>query len=432
METLTSTNQLVTFQLEDDHFGIDIMVTQEILKLNQLRKIPNSPFYFEGMLDLRGEVLPVVNFKKLFKFGTFDLSKEKGIIILRIGNQHFGVVIDKILRVITLEKKEVKKVPESFSKALKQYIIGVIEHQDELISILDVQSIFQTVDKDIVLSGENEFLDFRRDKFELLNLEEEKEINRFIESIDYKQNLVTSVGIRNYFSRSKLKNRTSIKELTQNLKKVISSSGYSVFQQDKTQLFFDHFDDFYDFLAILEHVIIPMKIKKNDKKLKIVHLDCGKGMVTYSILFILKAFLPNFDSWKVEIFAFGDKFDEINQANKGTYTAENLIQMNKNELSLFFEKKEKHYQVYDELKEKVVFHFGSTKNFEKVKDVDLFFCRGIFSKMENQAIPRLIVAIKESLSFAGILLLSEIEDLLLISQPLSPREINGRKYYLNI
>ncbi len=434
MEVAISTNQLVTFQLEDDIFGIDIMSTQEILKLNRLRQIPNSPMYFEGMLDLRGDVLPVINFKKLFAFGTFDLSKDRGIIILKVDNMRFGVIIDKILRVITLEQAEVKQVPESFSKTLKQYIVGVIEYQQELISILDIKAIFQTINQELGMGTDidNITLDFRRDKYDLLTPDHEKDIFRFLNSINFKANAVTFIGVKNYFSRQMIRSRISLETIVHNAKKSIKETPYNLFSNEKSDYFFDHFDDYYDFLAILEHVIIPMKIKKNDWNLKIVNLNCSKGMEILSLLFALKSYLPNFDKWTVELVAFGDNYSDLTIANESIYSAESLIRMNNIDLQNFFDKEDKGYRVKTDLKEKVSYRYGSAKNFETIKNVDLFFCRGIFNDMDDQSVTRVVMAIKESMTYAGILVLSQIEDLLLINQPLITREINGRKYYINI
>ncbi len=432
---LSTINQLVTFQLESDILGVDIMHTQEILSLGNLRKVPNSPFYFDGMLDLRGTVLPVINFKKLFNFGTFDLSRDKGIVIIKDDNKKcFGVIIDEILRVVNIEKAKVKKIPESFSKSLKQYISGVVEVENELISILDIKAIFQTVVKDLGKNAEDDqvFLDFRRDKFKLLDTEEEKQIYHFLDSFGVKQNMVTSIGAKNYFSRMRINTNLPIDVVLNDFKTSLAEKAYNVLAFKKSIEFFDYYNDYFNFLAILESVILPIKKKQGLLNIKIVNLQCGKGFECYSILFILKAFIPNFSKWNIEIIAFNDDYNELSFASEGLYQEEYLLKVSNCDYDNFFYKEKEGYKVKDELRKMIKFRFGTVKNFEPVKNVDLFFCRGVFAKLGDNVIRRVVLSIKESLGINGILLLGELEDLLYINQPLVSREINGRKFYLNV
>lgn len=434
MQLAISTNQLVTFQLEDDIFGIDIMLTQEILKLIQLRKIPNSPYYFEGMLNLRGEVIPVINFKKLFTFGTFDLSKDKGIIISKVEDQRFGIVIDKILRVIQFEHENIKQVPEGFSRSLKQYILGVVEQQDDLVAILDIQAIFQVTSKELARGGQisNYVLDFRRDKLESLSIVEEKVIIKFIETISYKLNPVTDIGVFGYFSKEKIKTNLSIGELIKEERKRLESDGYSPFKIEKTDKFFDNDEDFLTFLSLLEHLIIPRKEQESIKTLRVVNLGCGSGEELYSLLLILFAFIPNFDKWKVKLVGVESDFNKISIAQKGIFTKNQVERINKKDLTTYFDKLEDgNYQIKKMLRDRVDFRFGTPKNYEKISDIDLFFCRGVFSQLNMEEIDQLLYNISESLNNFGLLVLNRIEDLFRVNRGhFLAREINGQRYYV--
>lgn len=435
MQLAISTNQLVTFQLEDDLFGIDIMLTQEILKLIQLRKIPNSPYYFEGMLNLRGEVIPVINFKKLFTFGTFDLSKDKGIIISKVDDQRFGIVIDKILRVIQFEHDQIKSVPEGFSRSLKQYIIGVVEQSNGLIAILDIKSIFQVTSKDLSRGGEisNYILDFRRDKLESLSIVEEKVIVKFVETVGFKTNHVTDIGVFNYFSKEKIKTNLSIGELVKEERDRLNNiRRYSPFKAEKTDIFFDNDDDFLTFLSLLEHLIIPRKEKETEKTLKLVNLGCGSGEELYSLLLILFAFVPNFDKWKVSLVGVESDFSKISKAQKGIFKKEQLERINKKDLKSYFDPLEDGtFQIKKMIRDRVDFRFGTAKNFEKIKDIDLFFCRGVFAQLTSDEIDPLLYNISVSLNAFGLLVLNRIEDLMRVNRGyFLAREINGQRYYV--
>ncbi len=435
MEVANTTRQLVTFQLEDDLFGIDIMFTQEILKLGSLRKIPNSPYYFEGMLNLRGEVIPIISFKKFFTFGTFDLSRDKGIIITRIEGQHFGIVIDKVQRVVAFEDSNIKPTPGGFSKSLKQYIFGVVEYQSEIIAILDVQAIFQITCRDLTEGGEigHYNLDFRRDKLDYQSSDEEKMIARFLESLDIEPNIVTSMGTHNYFSRMKIKTQSPMSVLVQNAKESMSEDIYSPFKLGKSDQFFDNDSDYFAILALLEQLIIPNKERKETNKIKIVNIGCGRGEELYSILFMLKSYIQGFDKWDITLIGVDENYNQLNFAKEGLYTSSNLTRINKKDLLNHFDEENGSYRVKKSLRNRVVFRFGTAKNVDTINDVDMFFCRGIFSRMENNGIEQLLTTISESLNPQGVLLLNEIEDLYNVGHSLlSAKEINGHRYYIRI
>lgn len=429
--TALSTNQLVTFQLENDLFGIDIMITQEILKMTQLRRVPNSPFYFEGMLNLRGDVIPIINFKKLFHFGTFELSRDKGIIIVNIESQRFGIVIDKVLRVFSIEKISINPVPEGFPKPIKQYLIGVIKDQTDHIAILDIKSIFQMVANDLALGDISYYnLDFRRDKLSN-NLEEEKIILNFLKSINFNINSITNIGIFNYFSKQKIINKTTMNVVVKQVKDSIENGSLTLLNKEKNEYFFDHSEDYYAFFDLFDHVIVPRKLKENNKNIKILNIGCGKGYELYSILFLLKSFVPDFEKWNVKLMGIDDNFNNLTFANEGLYPVKSLIKINKNDSQKYFVTEEGNYRIKKDLKERVSFRFATPKNFESIRGVDLIFCRNVLSKMDDTSINRVISEISESLNQYGVLLLSEIEDLYNIEQNLlSAREINGHRYYV--
>ncbi len=434
MQTITKINQLVTFQLEEDIFGIDIMLTQEILKLDKLRKIPNSPYFFEGMLNLRGDVIPIVNFKKLFSFGTFDLSRDKSIIIIKISGERFGIVIDKVLRVIPLESEvQIKPVPQGFSQALKKYIQGVIENQGEYIALLDIQTIFKNTKEELTLGGEvgQYNLNFIRDKLYTLDVEDDKAINKFLSSISFKTNIVTDAGIRFYFARQKIRQNIPISKITQKLKKSIDENIYNPFNQSDTNLFYNLEEDYNALLDIIENLILPKKLKENNNSLKIINIGCGSGQELYSILFIFQVYFPTLEKWSIKLIGVDDNLNHLNAAKQGIYPEENLVKISKKDIKQFFEHKEKNYHVKDFLRNMVDFRFGTAKNFDIIKGVDLFFCRGIFSSMEKESIQRLLSSMTESLIPGGVILLSEIEDIYYIdNNDLYPREINGHRYYI--
>lgn len=141
--------QLVTFQLGEELYGVDIMDVKEIVKKQVIRPIPNAPYYVEGIFNIRSEIIPVINLHKRFrltKLVTDDLSDEleSGIIILNIDNNKIGIIIDKIARVVMINQNEIKNPPQMLSGIGTEYISGVYRQEDEYLIILNLRRLFSS------------------------------------------------------------------------------------------------------------------------------------------------------------------------------------------------------------------------------------------------------------------------------------------------
>ena len=106
--------QLVTFQLGEELYGVNIMDVKEIVKIQSVRPIPNAPYYVEGIINLRGEIIPIINLHKRFHIKKMDVSEDSladendgGFIILDIEGNKIGIIIDRIARVVPDRKSVV-------------------------------------------------------------------------------------------------------------------------------------------------------------------------------------------------------------------------------------------------------------------------------------------------------------------------------------
>ncbi len=125
--------QLVTFKLGNELYGVNIMDVKEIVKLQNVRLIPNAPLYVEGIINLRGEIIPIIDLHKRFRIqkNASETSElEAGFIILNIENYKLGIIIDKIARVVTFSREDIKEPPQMVSGIGTEYIEGVIREDD--------------------------------------------------------------------------------------------------------------------------------------------------------------------------------------------------------------------------------------------------------------------------------------------------------------
>jgi purine-binding chemotaxis protein CheW len=138
--------QLVTFQLGEEWYGIDIMDVEGIVKIEDVRSIPNAPPFVEGIFNLRGDIIPVINLHKRFHLKVPSLSEEdrllSGFIILNIEGVLLAVIIDKVSRVLTVKSREVQPPPQMLSGIGAEYIQGVVNRDDTYLIILDIERLF--------------------------------------------------------------------------------------------------------------------------------------------------------------------------------------------------------------------------------------------------------------------------------------------------
>ena len=134
--------QLVTFQLGAEKYGIDIMEVKEIVDFEEIRSIPNAPPYVEGIFNLRGDIIPIISLHKRFHLQRPELTEEDSLLILSIGEMQLGIIIDKILRVVTIETDEIQPPPQMISGIGAEYIQGVVHQKEGYLIILDSLRLF--------------------------------------------------------------------------------------------------------------------------------------------------------------------------------------------------------------------------------------------------------------------------------------------------
>jgi purine-binding chemotaxis protein CheW len=143
---MTESNQLVTFQLGEELYGINIMDVKEIVRVQSVRDIPNAPSYVEGIFHLRSEIIPVINLHKRFHLKKIAVSEEdellSGFVILDIDGMKLGIIIDKVSRVVTIEKDEIQPPPQMVSGIGAEYIQGVVRQDSGYLIILNIRDLF--------------------------------------------------------------------------------------------------------------------------------------------------------------------------------------------------------------------------------------------------------------------------------------------------
>jgi purine-binding chemotaxis protein CheW len=137
--------QLVGFRIADELFGVDILMVQEIIKDITITAIPDSPEFIKGVINLRGNIIPIIDLHKRLKLAESKKSPQKNIwiIILNINARITGFIVDDVTRVLKVPINAIEPPPDMVSSGLKSdYINGVCQLDEKrLLAILDFNKI---------------------------------------------------------------------------------------------------------------------------------------------------------------------------------------------------------------------------------------------------------------------------------------------------
>lgn len=136
-------NKYVIFKLDKEHYGIPIENVLSIEKTGETTRIPNAPNYVKGVINLRGEVIPVVNLRSKLGMELEDLSKNSRIIVVIANDIVAGLIVDSSSEVLEIDKENIDKPPTTERNEFIEYISGIGKTPDRLIILLDLIKILE-------------------------------------------------------------------------------------------------------------------------------------------------------------------------------------------------------------------------------------------------------------------------------------------------
>ncbi|WP_050809931.1 chemotaxis protein CheW [Desulfosporosinus sp. OT] len=130
--------QLVVFRLGDEEYGIEIGFAQEIIRIPELiTKIPDMPLYVEGLIDIRGKVIPIIDLKKRFGYEKTERSMDSRLLILDFESDLLGIIVDDVSEVIKVEEQAIEKLSAEISSLGGNRIQGIAHIDERLILLLN-------------------------------------------------------------------------------------------------------------------------------------------------------------------------------------------------------------------------------------------------------------------------------------------------------
>jgi len=140
--------QLVTFSIGEEEFGVDILKVQEIIRMMEITKVPRAPEFVEGVINLRGKVIPILDLRKRFGLVARSHDKHTRIIVIEINNMIVGFVVDSVSEVLRIPSSTVEPPPPVVSGLESEYISGVGKLEDRLLILLDLDRLLSNEEQE--------------------------------------------------------------------------------------------------------------------------------------------------------------------------------------------------------------------------------------------------------------------------------------------
>ena len=133
--------QLVVFKLATEEYAIEIIKVSEIRKMTNITRVPRTPDYYLGVMNLRGSVLPVLDLKKRLNLPSATTTEDSRIIILKVDDIPFGVTVDAVSEVSTIDKENIEPPSSIDTNVERKFITGVGKHNNRLLIMLNAKEI---------------------------------------------------------------------------------------------------------------------------------------------------------------------------------------------------------------------------------------------------------------------------------------------------
>ncbi len=139
--------ELATFLVADALCGMDILKVQEINKLMEMTKVPQAPYYVTGILNLRGQIVTIIDLGKKLGLGETSLDKDPRNIIVNSPGEHIGLLVSAISDVVQADREKMEPAPANMGGIQGDFFTGIYKTKDKLIGILDVDKVLRIEDE---------------------------------------------------------------------------------------------------------------------------------------------------------------------------------------------------------------------------------------------------------------------------------------------
>jgi len=133
--------QLVSFRIGAEEFGVDILNVQEINRMTEITRVPKVPDYVEGVINLRGKVIPVIDLRKRLDLDAAEYDKSTRIVVADVQGRTIGLIVDAVSEVLRIPGSAIEPPPELVTRIDQEYVQGVAKLEDRLLMFLDLSKV---------------------------------------------------------------------------------------------------------------------------------------------------------------------------------------------------------------------------------------------------------------------------------------------------
>jgi purine-binding chemotaxis protein CheW len=143
--------QLVVFELANEQYGLDISTVEGIIKMQAITKMPQALMFVEGVTNLRGTVVPVIDLRKRFGLQALEHNRDTRIVVVFMNKTKIGMIVDGVSEVLRIPEESIEPTPPMVSSVNSAYIRGIAKLENRLVTLLDLTKVLSPEEQAVLL-----------------------------------------------------------------------------------------------------------------------------------------------------------------------------------------------------------------------------------------------------------------------------------------
>ena len=137
----TGTMQLVSFRLAEEEYGIEITKIREIILMGEITRVPQTPHYVKGLINLRSTVIPVIDLRVRFGLPEAELTGDSRIMVINVRGKMIGIIVDAVSEVLRITNDQITPPPPTVAGLGREYLTGLVRLEEQLLILLDIDKL---------------------------------------------------------------------------------------------------------------------------------------------------------------------------------------------------------------------------------------------------------------------------------------------------